>query len=334
MSISKSVADESDNTCFVGVMLTAAVFFASLSGCEMQLAPDQGELSSSVTAVEAAGPEVVELRAVGTQFVGPSKIPSGWTTFRFINSSPMIHFAIIDVPPAGVNAQEVSESVMMPFQEAMDAMNAGDDDAVNAAYGRFPEWLSELGRNGGPGLLSAGLTGQTTVYLAPGHYVIECYVKTDGVFHSTPPAEGRLGMLLDLTVTGEDNGAPEPAPTVTLDLSNDGIELESGAWKQGLNTVRVNVIEQQALPNFAGNDVHLLRVDSSDSIAMAATWMDWRAPQGLQSPSPVTFLGGIQDLPAGSHGYFTVELDKGNYALLGEAPDPQALGLSLSFSVR
>ena len=61
--------------------------------------------------------------------------------------------------------------------------------------------------------------------------------------------------------------------------------------------------------------------------------MDWRTPQGLQSPSPVTFLGGIQDMAAGGHGYFTVELEPGDYALMAEVPDPLGTGLALTLTV-
>ena len=69
---------------------------------------------------------MVEIRAVGKTFEGPSEIPSGWTTFKFINASSMIHFAMIDVPPEGVTAQLFSDTVAQYFQEAMDGINAGD----------------------------------------------------------------------------------------------------------------------------------------------------------------------------------------------------------------
>jgi len=59
---------------------------------------------------ESAGREpappagVVEIRAVGKTFEGPSEIPSGWTTFKFVNASSMIHFGLIDVPPEGITS--------------------------------------------------------------------------------------------------------------------------------------------------------------------------------------------------------------------------------------
>lgn len=299
---------------------------------------DRGESVSEsfVPAVAQAPsePPIVQLRALGMNFEGPSQIPAGWTTFRFSNVSGMTHFAIIDVPPQGITAREMNDSLMAPFQEAMDAMNDEDNEALNAAFAKFPAWVADLGRAGGPGLLSPGLTGQTTVYLQPGHYVIECYVKSDGVFHSTSPGEGKLGMVMDLTVTEVENGASEPVPDATLALRNTGIELVSGEISAGTNTLRVDFLEQQALPSFVGNDVHLIRVNGPEAISEANDWMDWRTKTGLQDPAPVQFLGGINDLPAGKHGYFTVELEAGDYAFVAEMPDPLAAGFVLPFSVK
>jgi len=111
------------------------------------------------------------------------------------------------------------------------------------------------------------------------------------------------------------------------------IEIADGALAAGGNTIRVNFVEQQQLPSFVGNDVHLMRVDGDDSIRLADAWLDWRSKDGLEDPSPVTFLGGINDMPAGSHGYFTVDLEPGEYAFVAEMPGPAAAGFVLPFSV-
>jgi len=266
-------------------------------------------------------------------FEGPSQIPSGWTTFKFVNTSSMIHFALIDVPPDGITAELFTNTVGEYFQEAMDGMNAGDDAAVEAAFAKFPEWIGDLGRHGGPGLLSPGLTGQTTVYMKPGRYFLECYVKSSGIFHTTSPGDGRLGMILELTVTDETIDAPEPEANVTLAIRNAGMEIVSGELLPGINTIRVDFVEQQALPSFVGNDVHLMRVDGEQSIPQADAWLDWRTKDGLEDPSPVTFLGGINDMPAGSHGYFTVDLPPGDYAFIAEMPGPAAAGFVLPFTL-
>jgi hypothetical protein len=323
----------------LSILAALAICISLLPGCSDEQQTGKRTTQNQEPAATAPEPEVqqkpnvVEIRAVGKTFEGPSEIPSGWTTFRFVNASSMIHFAMLDVPPEDVTLQMMSDELMQPFQEAMDGMNAGDEDAVNAAFAKFPEWIGQLGRNGGPGLLSPGRIGQTTVYLEPGHYILECYVKSDGVFHTTSPGEGRIGMMLDLSVTAEQSGMPEPEADVTLAIRNSGFEILSGAFKAGVTTIRVNFMEQQVLPSFVGNDVHLMRVENDQSIALADAWLDWRTSDGLEDPSPVTFLGGINDMPAESHGYFTVDLEPGDYALIAEIPNSQTAGFVLPFTL-
>jgi len=315
-------------------LLTAGILLLTGCGKEQQAAQQEAAPASQPPpAATGPQPQVVEIRAVGKTFEAPREIQAGWTTFKFVNASSMIHFAIIDVPPEGITAQVMSDTVMQPFQDAMDAMNAGDEEAVNAAFAKFPAWIGELGRNGGPGLLSPGMTGQTTVFLNPGHYIIECYVKSDGVFHSTSPGDGKIGMMADLVVTDAENTTPEPGANATLTVTNTGYELTDGTLRPGWNTIRVEFQEQQALPSFVGNDVHLMRVDTERSIELADGWMDWRTSEGLQDPAPVTFLGGLNDLPAGAYGYFTVNLEPGGYAFIAEMPNPGAAGFVLPFSV-
>jgi hypothetical protein len=313
--------------------LAAAAVLAALfmlQGCG-----ERRGISGETVAVSkpAAPAQVVEIRAVGKTFEGPSTIPSGWTTFRFVNASSMIHFALIDVPPEGITTEAFTNTVGQYFQEAMDGMNAGDEAAVKNAFGKFPAWIGDLGRYGGPGLLSPGRTGETTVYMKPGHYFVECYIKSDGVFHTTSPGDGKVGMMLDLVVTDQPNNAPEPVANATLEIRNSGMGIVSGHLRPGVNTIRVDFVEQQALPSFVGNDVHLMRVDSEESIGEADGWLDWRTTDGLEDPSPVVFLGGLNDMPAGSHGYVTAELQPGDYAFIAEMPDPAGAGFVLPFTV-
>ena len=313
-------------------LTTAAIIAAllMLQGCG-QREEIAGKVNAKSEPAERA--QVVEIRAIGKTFEGPAEIPSGWTTFKFVNASSMIHFALIDVPPEGITTEIFTSTVGRYFQDAMDGMNAGDEEAVKAAFAKFPEWIGDLGRNGGPGLLSPGRTGQTTVYMKPGHYFLECYVKSDGIFHTTSPGDGKPGMMLDLVVTDQQNNAPEPVANVTLAIKNTGMEIAGGEIKPGINTIRVEFVEQQALPSFVGNDVHLMKVENEDDIQRADAWLDWRAKDGLEDPSPVIFLGGVNDMPAGSHAYFTVDLQPGDYALIAEMPSPAETGFVHRFTV-
>lgn len=230
-------------------MNKASALAALAAGLSLLQGCDQGpKITEEAATVPVAQPNVVEIRAVGITFVGSSEIPSGWTTFKFVNASSMIHFALIDVPPEGITAQIFTDTAGQYFQDAMDGMNAGDEEAVNAAFAKFPAWIGELKRHGGPGFLSPGMTGETTVYLEPGEYAFECYVKTNGIFHTTSPGEGQLGMMLEFTVTDEKTDAPEPTANATLAVTNSGMELVNGVLKVGTNTIRVDFVEQKRCP--------------------------------------------------------------------------------------
>ena len=51
--------------------------------------------------------------------------------------------------------------------------------------------------------------------------------------------------------------------------------------------------------------------------------MNWADPKGLIEPAPstITFLGGVNDMPAESRGYFVATLEPGKYALISEVPE-------------
>ncbi len=74
-------------------------------------------------------------------------------------------------------------------------------------------------------------------------------------------------------------------------------------------------------------------MDFTESIARASAWVVWRTPTDLQDPNPGEFIGGINDLPAGAHGYFTVELAPGDYAFIAEMPDPLTAGFVKGFTI-
>src|SRR5680860_1002883 len=64
-------------------------------------------------------------------------------------------------------------------------------------------------------------------------------------------------------------------------------------------------------------------------------WMNWADSKGLISPAPegITFLGGVNDMPAGSIGYFQVNLEPGNYALISEVPNTISKNMLKTFKI-
>jgi len=305
----------------------AAVALLLVPGCG-------GERPASDTAVEApAEANVVEITAVDKTFQAPDSVPAGWITFRFRNASSMTHFAVVERMPVGVGIAEQQKQAAPVFQAGMDLLAAGKPEDAVAKFGELPPWFGDIVFLGGPGLTAPGHVSQATVHLDPGTYVLECYVKTDGVFHSFNPDTSAYGMVHELTVTGPASSAPEPQADLTLTLSSQrGIEA-SGDPVVGSQTVAVRFEDQKTYPNFVGHDVHLVRLAEDTDVGQLWSWMDWTQPGGLQTPAPAVFLGGLQEMPAGSTGYMTVTLEPGRYAWIAEVTGTDSNGFLKEFSV-
>jgi hypothetical protein len=279
------------------------------------------------------GPQVVEIVARGLEFDAPDRVAPGWTTLRLTNESPMVHFALLERLPAGIGVREQQEQVAPVFQEGMNLLAAGDVEAAQAKFAELPAWFGEIVFLGGPGLVAGGLSSTATMDLEPGTYLIECYVKTEGIFHSYDPSPTSYGMVHELTVAGERHPASEPRPDVAITLSSgSGIEID-GAPRAGANVVAVHFSDQAPHENFVGHDVHVARLDDDTDIDALARWMDWTRRGGLETPAPVEFVGGLNEMPAGTTGYFTVELEPGRYAWVAEVPGPADKGMLKTFVV-
>jgi len=327
---------------FTSLLTTMAASLLLLQGCGEDSALEEKSLAQTENTSNdnnqevlqtEDGPNIVQIRAVGLTLEGPSEIPSGWTTFRFENTSDMIHLVMIDVPPKGVDAKRMATELVLPYQNYMDALNADNHEAAKAVLETFPAWNVDLHFMDGPGFLSAHMTSGATVFLEPGFYILECYVKTGGVWHTYNPDPDALGMVLELQVTDEKSGGKEPTANLSLDISNTGYEVTSGAMTAGHNVVKVTFVEQQVHENFLGNDVHIVRMESEADMKNAVVWLDWRGKSGLETPTPVTFYGGLNDMPVGATGYFSVDLEPGNYAFIAEVPTANEKGFVLSFAI-
>lgn len=288
--------------------------------------------------------------------LGTDEVSAGWTTFEFTNPTDHTHFAYFaKLPQAAIEdagdrdlLEFYVEHVTRPFQWFMDTLvpeKEPDSDDLSDRYTNleeeqiFPPWFGSVLPSGGPGLTSSDETSTTTVNLAPGEYIVECYVKDDDEdFHSYH------GMIDQLTVTDERSGAPEPAMEATLELSlsTDGIDAP-GTVPPGQHTVAVGIENQQLYEHLIGHDVHLIRLDGETTVEDVSGWMSWMAPGQLVSDGsePGTFLGGAQtiltpDLLAGEAtrtAYVHATLEPGEYAWVSEVPAPTGKGFLREFSV-
>ena len=273
----------------------------------------------------------IKIITTSMEFQTVDTIASGWQTFHYENRSYENHFFLLDKYPEGKKIADGEKEVMLAFQKGMDLIIEGKPDEAMAEFGKLPDWYSDVVFMGGSGLISPEKTAITTLKVEPGYYVMECYVKmANGMFHSS------MGMVKALIVTDDSVRTPPPVPDVRINVSKtSGIQFKDEINK-GEQIFLVNFVEQTVYDNFVGHDVHLVRIEEGAEINELEKWMNWANPKGLMTPAPqeFTFLGGVNDMPAGNTGYFSADLSPGSYAFIAEVPEPSKYGLLKRFEVR
>lgn len=259
-------------------------------------------------------PPVVDVTARDYSFHGvPDTLESGWTTFRLKNEGKEPHFILLDYPPEGRGMTDFINDVAQPFDSVWYKLRDGKIDKQQAGQllgSNLPEWYFSNQQMGGTGMINPGKTAQTTLYLEPGTYVMECYVKTpEGEFHVS------VGMAAEFYVSEDTTSAEPPEPNMEITLTNSEIETE-GTLSAGEQTVAVHFKEHPEVG--LGNDIHLVKLAENTNIDSVKVWMDWMEVNGLAPPAPAEFLGGTQEMPVGYTSYFTVEFEAGDYAWVTE----------------
>ncbi|MFC0604193.1 hypothetical protein [Winogradskyella pulchriflava] len=297
---------------------------------------DKKEVDSKTEKVKSEGnivempSNVINIITKSMDFTTKDTITSGWNTFKYQNLSYETHFFLMDKYPEGKNVEHTLKEVAPVFEEGMQLINEGRREEGFAAFGKLPEWFGDIVFSGGSGLVGPRETAMTCINLEPGYYIMECYVKMpNGKFHTS------MGMAKPIIVTTEDSGNSPPEATINITVSNDeGITYDKPMTK-GKHVFSVFYKEQRHHENFMQHDVNLVKLKDYASIEALEKWMDWSDPKGLITPVPngVTFLGGVNEMPAGSKGYFYADLKPGKYALISEVPNAKEKGLLKEFTV-
>ena len=299
----------------------AFTFLLILSSCDLENKSEIEDEESSHT---------IKIVTNAMDFQCVDTLPSGWNTFEFINRSTETHFFVFEKYPEGKRIDDTKKEVFPPFDKGMDLINAGQLDSGYAAFNDLPAWFFEVVFCGGSGLLSPKQTSITSIHLDPGYYIMECYVKmVNGEFHSV------MGMAKEMIVSDEVSKVSEPSSDVNISISStEGISIDKDIVK-GHHVLSVNFIDQIAHENFVGHDVNLVKLDDNADLDALESWMNWSDPKGLISPSPegLTFLGGVNDMSAGSTGYFEVDVSPGNYAFISEVPNSMSKNMLKTFMV-
>lgn len=152
--------------------------------------------------------------------------------------------------------------------------------------------------------------------------------------YSEETAEKIEGMLKQLRVIEKSTEQMPPQETVGIKLSPNGIALDGEMPKNSGQVVfRVDYGETKLFENFTRPDVNLARVTDENGLALLEDYMDWSKPNGMTMEAPVTFLGGVQEMPEGNVSYFSANLEPGKYVLIGEVPEPKKDGFYLEFEI-
>lgn len=267
---------------------------------------------------------IAEVIARDFVFEAPAEIPSGWTTLRLTNEGAQEHFVVLWKMPEGLGVDDYIAEVAPAFGAMWEPYQAGEIDrneALQIIGSNLPEWYGIVEAAGGVGLTSPGGVSETVVNLAPGTYVMECYVKTpDAVFHSA------LGMLQEIVVSRDPSGAPTPIADVAITISNYAIDID-GELSAGPHTISITATQDPE--GLLKHDLHLVRLAPDGNLEDVIAWTDWM--DALTAPGPAVFLGGSEDLPADRRAYVNVELTPGRYAWVSESYG--ALGVAQEFVV-
>jgi hypothetical protein len=288
---------------------------ASLAALPLVVALAAVQTPAAAQSVEAppSAVHVVEVEAEDYAFRMPGEIASGWTTFQLTNQGEEHHFMLIARLPDGLTYDDYVTDVVMPFNEAWYTLRdgrIGPDDVMPLLGEALPEWYWAVEFMGGPGFMVPGASGTATVNLAPGHYVVECYMRTaDGEMHSME------GMLDPLIVTEESSGQAPPSADLRVVLSEEGLSLE-GHPMPGTNTFQVHWADHPE--GTFGHDVHVVRMDDHVTADEILYWINFFNLDAFSEPPPGTFAGGINMMPAGSTAYFSVDLEPGRHLLVSE----------------
>lgn len=274
--------------------------------------------------------DYVEVITNGMDFEMVDEVKSGWTTFKYINKSFEPHFFILEKMPDTLGLYTYKKDLFPPFTSAFKYFEKGEIEAGMKEFEKIPEWFYKVELAGGVALTSKKTTSISTIFLEPGTYVMECYVRMpNGLGHVF------MGMVKELRVSKESNGNTPPKADFNINLSSEKGITFLDSLKVGNHILSVKFEDQKQYEHFMGHDVNLVKIEHDSVIPSLNDWLNTIDFMAFRTPEPegLLFLGGVEDLPAGNTGYFEVNLEKGNYVLISEIPNAIERKMMKRFSV-
>lgn len=273
---------------------------------------------------------VVEVITNTMEFVMADTIQSGWTTLEYTNNSKDPHFFILEKMPDTLGIYTYRKELFPPFVSAFELFQQGEFEAGMKEFEKIPQWFYNVELAGGVGLTSGQTKSTTTIFLEPGTYVMECYVRMpDGLPHTF------MGMVKQLIVTKESNENSPPESDYNIDISTETGITFLDSLSAGSYIFSANFKDQKQYEHFMGHDVNLVRIENDSLVTSLDKWLNTADFNAFRTPSPegIKFLGGVEDLPAGKTGYFEANLEKGTHILISEIPNAVERNMYKTFTV-
>ena len=204
---------------------------------------------------------IVEVTTTGMDFEMVDTLNSGWTTFKYINNSFEPHFFILEKMPDSIGFTNYENELIPPFKNAFQFFNEGKIEEGMKEFEKIPHWFSKVELSGGVGLTSPKTTSISSVYLQPGTYVMECYVRMpNGQPHTF------MGMVKEVTVLNTPNKLPKPAADFDINISSEkGITFKDSI-EAGKYTLSVNFKDQKKYEHWLGHDINLVKIENDSFI--------------------------------------------------------------------
>jgi uncharacterized cupredoxin-like copper-binding protein len=235
----------------------------------------------------APRPPSVDYTASEFSFTGPDKLPAGLISIRLTNNGHEPHHGQLLRLNDGVSLDQFMSALQYDEQQAAALVSI----------------------EGGPGLIDPQATAEVSLELAPGTYLLACFVPSeDGVPHLAK------GMLKPLQVASASGPAlPEPAVAATFTARDFQFEMPA-ELPYGRATYRVTNLGPQP------HEVGIIKLAPGASVQDVLAFYTGE-PSG---PPPFQSVGGINGLGAGKSGFMTLDLQPGQYAAVCLIPDPSS----------
>jgi hypothetical protein len=239
-------------------------------------------MATRATALAPSTINTITVTAKDFAFEAPSEVPAGVTTLHLVNRGKELH-----------HLQILKFEQGKTLNDFMTALNKG---------GPTPTWAVEVG---GPNAPAPGGEFSATLPLEAGNYAFVCFVDTpDHMPHIMK------GMSHPFTVTPATNtAATEPTADVTVTLADYNFAL-SQPLTVGKHTIRVENTSVQP------HEIEIVQLDSGKTVDDVLKWA-----ATYKGAPPARPLGGMTGIAKGRHGFFTVDLQPGNYGLICFYPD-------------